>query len=210
MRGEAAEQILEFMEASGADLCAMATHGRSGVSRWIRGSVAERVLRNATIPVFLANPKGLVLETDDVCFERILVPYDGSKLAAQILPLVGRFASDSGAEVIVLHIDMPERGGHPVPEVARRHAQQRAEAMLDEVRCHLEDNGVEKTQVIGRYSEDPANEILQVIEEVKPDLVAMSSHGRSGVSRFAFGSVAEKVLRHCDCPLLVKPVRRKL
>ncbi len=209
LRGDAAEQILEFVDASGADLCAMATHGRSGPSRWIRGSVAERVLRNAKVPIFLANPKGLVLESDAVRFERILVPFDGSPLAAQILPVVGRFASDSDSEVTVLHIDTPERGGHPVPEVARRHAQQRAEAMLDEVRCALEESGVEKTQVLGRYSGDPAGEILKVIEEVKPDLVAMSSHGRTGFSRFAFGSVAEKVLRKCDCPLLVRPAQRK-
>lgn len=202
--GHPAEKILETLESGGFDLCAMATHGRSGVSRAIRGSVAERVLRHSPVPVLLANPEGLVVETDDIRFNRILVPLDGSDLSREILFLMATFAVDSAAEVVLMHVDQPGQGAHPVAEVANRQAQQRAEKILDELRCELEESGVAKTTVVGRYG-DPAAMILEEIEALKPDLVAMSSHGRTGVSRFRFGSVAEKVLRACNCPLLVKP-----
>lgn len=206
--GDPAARILDLLESGGFDLCAMATHGRSGVSRWVRGSVAERVLRNTSVPVYLANPKGLSRTSDDVPFERILVPLDGSSLSEKILPLVTRLAKDAGAEVTLLHIDTPARGAHPVPEIAGRKSQQRAEKMLDELRCKLEASGIAKTRVVGRYG-DPAGEIIELVKESKPDLVAMSSHGRSGISRWRFGSVAEKVLRTIDCPLLVRPAQRK-
>ncbi len=203
--GDPAELILERLDTGGFDLCVMSTHGRTGLSRVLRGSVAERVLRHSPTPVFLANPQGLVRETDETRFKKILVPLDGSAVSREILPLVAAFGKDSAAVVVLLHIDQAERGAHPVPEVAKRYAQQRAEKILDDLRCDLEDRGVPKTVVIGRYG-DPAAMILEEIESGKPDLVAMSSHGRSGLSRFRFGSVAEKVLRACECPLLVKPV----
>jgi nucleotide-binding universal stress UspA family protein len=205
--GHSAERILETLESGEFDLCAMATHGRSGISRAMRGSVAERVLRHSPVPVLLANPEGLVVETDEVRFKRILVPLDGSPLSREILFLMATFAVDSAAEVVLMHVDQPGQGTHPVAEVAERQAQQRAEKILDELRCELEESGVPKTIVVGRYG-DPADMILEEIEALKPDLVAMSSHGRTGVSRFRFGSVAEKVLRLCSCPLLVKPSKK--
>ncbi len=204
--GYPAEKILEKLDSGDFDLCAMSTHGRSGFSRVLRGSVAERVLRHSPVPVLLANPEGLVLENDEIRFKRILVPLDGSPLSREILYLVATFAVDSGAELVLMHVDQPGQA-HPVAEVAERQAQQRAEKILDDLRCELEESGVHKTIVTGRYG-DPADMILEEIEAQKPDLVAMSSHGRSGVSRFRFGSVAEKVLRTCTCPLLVKPAAR--
>jgi nucleotide-binding universal stress UspA family protein len=207
VKGEPAQEILAWAEKDRPDLIAMATHGRSGLTRLIRGSVAERVLRHSPVPVYLANPKGLAQPGGDVRFERVLVPLDGSDTAASILPLVLPLVRDSGAEVVLLHVDVPEaESTHPVPEVASRRAQKRAEAALADTRARLELSGV-TTHVLGAYG-DPAVQALETAQRQDVDLLAMSSHGRTGLSRWRFGSVAEKVLRECRCPVLLKVVKQ--
>ncbi len=202
---DAAEQILEHARAHAVDLVAMSTHGRSGLQRWVRGSVAERVLREAATPLYLANPQGLhVADDQTIRWGRILVPLDGSERAGRVLPLAGMFATASGSEVVLLHVDRPGVPGvHPVPEIARRNAQGRAESELAACRDQLAQAGVEAVRVVGRYGEDPAAEVLEAATELKADLIAISSHGRTGLRRWRFGSVAEKVLRAAPCPLLV-------
>jgi len=207
-RGDPAETIARVASEGDYDLIAMATHGRSGIARMIRGSVAERVLRHAEVPVYLATHKSLPRSTNSVNFQRVLIPLDGSKLAASILPLVLPIVQDSEAEVVLLHIDSPSKDStHPVPEVAARKAQKRAESSLKDVHDKLEAAGV-KTHVLGAYG-DPAEQILDAVERQSADLLAMCSHGRTGLSRWRFGSVAEKVLREARCPLLVKTAPAK-
>lgn len=202
-----AERIVETARTQGFDLIAMSTHGRTGVDRWVRGSVAEKVLRAATVPVYAANPRGLVVEDDHVGgWTRLLVPLDGSERATRVLPLVGRFAQSAGldAEIVLLHVDEPDVPGvHPVGEVAVRQAQARAEAALATCRARLQHSGLERVRVVGRFGRDPAHEVLEVARELPADLIAIASHGRTGLSRWRFGSVAERVLREADAPLLV-------
>jgi len=205
--GDPADQILSVADDYKADQIVMATHGRSGVARIIRGSVAERVLRNATVPVYLASPKGLSGRSSEN-FSRVLIPLDGSKLAASIMPLVLPIVSDSEAEVVLLHVSVPGKESvHPVPEVAKKRAQEKAETALSEVQASLVAAGV-KAHVVGAYG-DPAEELLGAIERHEAELLAMTSHGREGLSRWRFGSVAEKVLREARCPLLIKTAPRK-
>lgn len=207
LAGDPAERIMELAEELGVDLIAMATHGRTGVKRWVRGSVAERILRNSQVPVFLANPAGLSQTAQAERFKRILVPLDGSKGSTRILPLVVPFAYDAEAEIILLYCD--RAGGptaHPVPEVAKGKCQERAEALLAASLKDLELEGL-KARIYGCYG-DPADEIVSAIDRIDPDLVAMSSHGRSGISRWRFGSVAEKVLRQCSRPMLLRRMTR--
>jgi nucleotide-binding universal stress UspA family protein len=202
-QGRPDEQILQTLEAGDYELVCMATHGRSGVDRWIRGSVAERVLRGAPTPVFLANPQSISLPS----VERILVPMDGSRFAAKALALAGPLARKAGAEVVLLYVDVPGGGSvHPVAEIAMGRAQERAESTLHAAKDKLAGKEI-PFRVVGRYG-DPAVQIMETIEVEKIDLVAMSSHGRTGVSRWRFGSVAEKVLRQCRAPVLVWRPRR--
>lgn len=202
--GRPDEQILQTLEAGDYELVCMATHGRSGLDRWIRGSVAERVLRGAPTPVFLANPQGMSLPQ----VERILVPLDGSRFAGKALKLAAPLARKAEAELVLLHVDVPGANPsvHPVAEVAARKAQERAESTLEEPRSKLAEQGI-PVRVVGRYG-PPAEQIMQAIEAEEIGLVAMSSHGRTGLSRWRFGSVAEKVLRQCRCPVLVWRPRR--
>ena len=206
--GDPADQILSVVDDYDAELIVMATHGRSGIARLIRGSVAERVLRNASVPVYLASPKGLTSRSDtSPNFARVLLPLDGSKHSAAILPLVLPIVADSRAEVVLLHVSVPGTESlHPVPEVARKRAQAKAETALADVRDKLEASGL-TVHVVGAFG-DPAEELLKAIEHHEVDLLAMSSHGREGLSRWRFGSVAENVLRQARCPLLIRTAPR--
>lgn len=201
--GPPAQRILENAEALGADLIAMATHGRSGVARWVRGSVAEEVLRGAPVPVYLATPEAMNAVSGDARFPRVLVPLDGSARSSSVLPLITPLARAWKADVVLLHVDVPgDVGVHDAPEVAVKRAQERAELHLASARAGLERDGL-VAHVLGAYG-DPAEQIVLASERHDATLVAMASHGRTGVARWQFGSVAENVVRHCRAPLLVK------
>lgn len=203
LHGDPAARIVDLARELSVDLIAMSTHGRSGLSRWARGSVAERVLHQAHSPLFLANPRGLSGVSSAPRFARVLVPLDGSRLSASVLPHAARLARANGADLLLLHVDVPGAGGvHDTPEVAARRAQERAETRLADERLRLLGEGLQP-HVIGAYG-DPAEEILAAVERHDATLVAMASHGRTGLSRWQWGSVAEKVLRHTTAPLLVR------
>lgn len=203
LHGDPAGRIVDLADALGVELIAMSTHGRSGLSRWTRGSVAERVLHEARSPLLLANPRGLTGVSPEARFARVLVPLDGSRLSASILPHAVRYARASGADLLLLHVDVPGTSGvHDTPEVAERRAQERAERRLQDERLRLLGEGL-TPHVVGAYG-DPAEQIMAAVERHDATLVAMASHGRTGLARWQFGSVAEKVLRHTAAPLLVR------
>jgi nucleotide-binding universal stress UspA family protein len=189
--GDAATRILQDADAQRATLIAMATHGRSGVQRWVRGSVAERVLRESAVPVLLVNPHTMGASLP---IRRILVPLDGSELSAQVLPLVLDFARVHGSEVELLHVIEPGLDALASPLPASEHIE-----TIDRFRDRLP--GVEV--VLRAARGEPASVILETAEREPFDLIAMSTHGRSGVARWAFGSTAENVLRAASSPLLV-------
>jgi nucleotide-binding universal stress UspA family protein len=198
LRGEPADRILQAATDSKAGLIGMSTHGRSGVSRLVRGSVAERVLRASPTPVFLCNPDGL--KDAATRFKRILVPLDGSALSDGILPWVEELASTYGSQVTLFRVKPFVYSSMPSPVLAGElWSEAAARASLEPQRQRLEAAGIE-VSVRAAYGIE-SSEILAVAAEV--DLVAMTTHGRSGPSRWWFGSVAESVIRHCSCPLLV-------
>jgi len=122
-------------------------------------------------------------------YDRILVPLDGSDLAKAIVPKVQAMAAAHGSEVTLLTV-LPATG--VLPQTA---AQQRAEAEghLMEAEQELLDAGVKAQHTI-RHGADAASEIVDFAEVNDIDLIAMSTHGRSGIGRWVFGSVASKVL----------------
>jgi nucleotide-binding universal stress UspA family protein len=197
--GDPAEQILAFADGYRPALIAMSTHGRSGISRWVRGSVAERILRHAPFPILFANPAGIratpAFEAPsgdedlarELAFHAILVPLDGSERSASILPLVADVAKTYSSRVTLLHVVENEVPLGPAPD-------------FEPLRARLPGVPV----AIRAVSGTPAETILDVAANELFDLVAMTTHGRSGVARWALGSVAERVMRSCSTPLLVK------
>ncbi len=197
--GDAAAKIVDFAREHSTTLIVMSTHGRSGASRIFRGSVAERVLRHSPIPVLLANPKALG-DRDEFRFKKILVPLDGSELSAEVLPLVAELAKLHGSEVVLFYSVPIAVTTEPWVVTAPMMSLQDGEKVLEPFVSRLPGVTVKRLSEMG----DPASNILELVEREKIDLVAMTTHGRSGASRWFFGSVAENVIRHAACPLLVK------
>jgi nucleotide-binding universal stress UspA family protein len=146
-------------------------------------------------------------------FEHILVPLDGSSLAERALPVARVLAQKFDSQIILLRVlDIPSPTpptSHPEVAIgwvreAREHALREAQSYLQAVQSKLDRQGI-AAQVLLRDT-SPAEDILDVADTEGIDLIVISSHGRGGLARWAFGSVAEKVARHSLCPvLLVRP-----
>ncbi len=133
--------------------------------------------------------------------EKILVPLDGSECAERILPKVEKLASGMRAGISLLRVAL----AHSFPGVDSTEAEltvvREAEAYLEGVKKRLEAKGFEVDTHV-RYGDD-AEEILAHSSHDDIDIIAMSTHGRSGVKRFLIGSVAEKILRHATKPVFL-------
>ncbi|RME49260.1 MAG: universal stress protein [Chloroflexi bacterium] len=205
--GDVASAICDTAQAQGADLIAMTTHGRSGVGRWAFGSVADRVIRTASQPVLLV--RGTTDTPSNGEIRRILVPLDGSELAERALPHATKLAQEKDAEVLLVRAVEPltdlEFAGlfasWESPEAVYQHRQTAAQRYLEQVQQDLKVAGVPSSTLVdeGRA----ADLILDTVEAENADMIVMSTHGRSGLARWVYGSVADKVLRNATCPLLL-------
>lgn len=202
--GDPADEILKRCETWRPALVAMSTHGRTGLDRWVWGSVAERVLREVRHPVFLTNPRALPEEPfpSEGRFRRILVPLDGSELSSSIMPLATAFARLYESEMLLIHCLHPIMSYPPHAEMEAEVTEERGLEILEPHRRAVEQAGLKvRTLVRAEYA---AAAILDAAAGERADLVAMTTHGRTGLARWAFGSVAEKVMHHCPCPVIVK------
>jgi nucleotide-binding universal stress UspA family protein len=195
MVGDPSDEIAAYARSYEPTLIAMATHGREGLDRWIRGSVAESVLRASEQPVLLVSSRALASRRKKI--RRILVPLDGSDRSRAALPEARRLARAHGAELLLLHVvGVPTASSSADDTImTRTEARGYLEALSPEAA------GVSSRTVLGTGK--PGAAILRAIKREGADLVVMSSHGRSGVARWILGSVAEEVLRGCECPVLV-------
>ncbi len=186
--GDAGAEILRCAAEQGVSMIAMATHGRSGLSRLALGSVAEHVLRRADVPVWLVKPG----QEGPIAIRTILVPLDGSERSATIVPVAADVAKWFGARIVLLHAF--EKKKEPQELRPPRMPLKTPESRLREA-------GVEvKTDFL---QGDPADAILEAARESGADLIALSSHGRTGLARLVLGSVAERVVRAAPLPVLV-------
>lgn len=184
--GDPVEEILEYVVDEAIGLVAMATHGRTGVRRWVRGSVAERVLRACPAPLLLVNPHGVLLENDDVRFRRLLLPLlPGAPAPAAAVPTIAALASASGAEVVLLRAGEADPAGDAARTLQRL----------------LADHGVTAVSCVD--VDEPARAVLDTAEAIAPDLIALSAGPRSGLSEWPLEAVVETVTRSAPCPVLV-------
>jgi len=211
--GHCASTIIDASEQEGADLIVIATHGRSGLARWVLGSTADKITRAATKPVLLIRAKK---DQPDVrakgIFNRILAPLDGSIAAESVLPHVEALAKEFGSELILFRAVPRETYVVPVGTEGAYELSQAPEELinaqlkdsreyLEEIKAPLSVKGFPVTAAtdIG----DPGDEIIEQAERHDVGLVAMCTHGRSGIDRWVYGSVATKVLNGGTTPLLL-------
>jgi nucleotide-binding universal stress UspA family protein len=202
--------ILNEVHRRPVDVLVMSTHGQAGLGGLIYGSVAEQVFRHVAIPVLIVPPM-CSREWPVDHRPRILVPLDGSDLAAEALPPARDLAGVLDAELRLLRIvaspTFKHVAGYPdlvaVPQGVKVGE---AESYLETVAVNLRAEGQTVTTEVVE-STNPATTIATVAEETRAHVIAMSTHGRSGVARLVMGSVAAGTIQKATVPiLLVRPV----
>ena len=225
--GYPAEEILKVARDQNVDLIMMATHGYSGVRAWAIGSVADKVLRKSTVPVFLVRAGMEPLESNESWVSKtLLVPLDGSKSAETALLHVKTLAkqrSDVKINVKLLRIvevlwateDFPEAGITISVENlrhARRLLVQQSEDYISRIQRQLESEGVQVTTEV--HAGEAASTIIEIANRDHPGLIVMTTYGWSGEAGWGLtgeagwdlGSDVNKVIHSVKCPvLLVRP-----
>ena len=205
-----AETILAEADNWDVSLIAMSTHGQSGVLRWVFGSVADKVLHGSSRPLLLVRSRPARERPAEVKIERILVPLDGSELSLSVLPYVEDVAKALGASLVLFNAVIP-LDIYPGAEVAPTRVGSIIDDLLAQAHSFL--TAVEK-ECAGRGVKArsvatigfPVDETARVATEVGAGLIALATHGRSGVNRWIMGSVADGVVRRSALPcLLVRP-----
>ena len=211
--GKPAEVIVDSAMADSDCLIAMATHGVTGPRRWFLGSVASKVVQSATNPLLLIRPAEDGLPPATLTLKRVVVPLDGSGLAEKVLPHVASLARKLKLEVQLVRAYALPPDAYLVadgvidqgPAQFRRSMHEECDKYLDGKVAGLRADGVDPvtaTMIEG----DAANEIVELAAGSPQSLIAMSTHGRSGVGRWVLGSVAERVVQHSRAPvLLIRP-----
>ncbi len=190
--GSPAEGILDYIRNVRTCLTVMATHGRSGISRWAVGSVADKIVR-ATIrqPLLLIRAKGT---HPDVRAKRIikkvLVPLDGSEKSEAVIQSITGIAPSLQMEIMLLRVIQKNN-----------RIDDGTEEYLKEWCLRLEDKGISSDYAIRIGA--PAEEIIDLADNSASDLVAMSTRGQTAVGIWPLGSVAQKVLLGGNTPLLL-------
>ncbi len=219
--GATAPMILSATQSLHADLIVLCTHGYTGFKRWRLGSVAEKVIRHAQIPVFVLPERGSEPATAVQQAVHALVALDGSSLsevmlepAASLTAGLARAASQQGTLQLMRVVDIPSGYGKFRSTVdsfydaqMRAEAKQEYEQYLETVAKRFSEGELAKynlavTTVVAT-DPDVAEAIVQTAEQEKVDFTAMATHGRGGVQRWALGSITERVLHATMVPLFI-------
>jgi nucleotide-binding universal stress UspA family protein len=205
--GIPAGEILRYVDENHVSLITMASRGRSAQGPWFLGNIAAKVLRATKKPVLLVRPSpGNGAVHGRRLIKKILVPLDGSVIGEAAIPQAETLARALGSELVLFHVVEPFAGWigseafamYPEKEEERSEA---AVAYLDRVEKELQKKGLNTSSGVDLGA--ASGKILEYAEGNAVDLIAMSTHGRSGIGRWVFGSVTDKVLHAGDTPVLV-------
>ncbi len=200
--GDPAAEIIDYADKNNISLVVMVSHGRSGIMPWAMGSTAMRVIQRTSKPVLFSragvtSPKAGKGEI----FSKILIPLDGSEDGEGALPYIQELTKKLESEITLLQVVAPGQHVHTIggldyvlfPEHELEHLKAEATQYLEKVSRKLTDTKatVRSEVKIGHA----AQEIIKFADETNTRLVAISTHGRSGVRRWISGSVAYKVLQ---------------
>ena len=213
--GDPASVIVDLAAAQAGTLIAMTTHGYSATRRWLLGSVADKVLHGSANHLLLVRP------TDgdaggEAPLKTILVPLDGSALAEKVVPIATELASRLTLEIVLVRVLTRVYFGPPdtilplfsqyVPNPKELWAEARSEVdgYLAEKVEELRAQGLSHVTslLLESSAGGAAAEIIDLAKRTPANLVAMSTHGRSGMSRWILGSVTERVVRYSNDPVL--------
>lgn len=195
--GKPAEEILRYASMRQPDLIVMETEGRSGLQRLVKKSVAEEVLRHAEAPVLLVRPG-----SSRKSWSRILVALDGSSRAEEILEDVIPIADRLDASLELVRVALPTITGMGIGDVPGVVFHDDPKPYLRQVQVRLLEAGINTR--IAPLEGRAASAILERAKETDAFLIALTTHGRTGVERILMGSIAEEIVRNASCPVLIR------
>jgi nucleotide-binding universal stress UspA family protein len=205
--GHPAERIAERAAADAGTLIVMATHGRSGIQRWLLGSIAGKVLQIATNPLFLVRGTREP-ESGEAPLKRVVVPLDGSEPAELAIPHAVELTRRIDMEIVLARVYLLPGVAYPTGDYApdwdllNREVRETATRYLERKMLELQREGVER--VSSAVLEGSAAEKIMDLAHEKPwSMIAMCTHGQSGVGRWVLGSITERVVRHSSDPVLI-------
>ena len=207
--GEAGGALLDLEQQVGARVVVLTTHGRTGLARWARGSVAETIVRHGAAPVLLVRP----WDRDETAAHldgmaqgglRVLVPLDGSPLAQGVLPLVSDLAAGARGELLLAGVARPP-DEHAIGPYYHHNFQDDRRALreyLSHRRADAEQAGIRARSAVGVES-DVAGALVDLASIESADVIALSTHGRGALGRLLYGSIADRVAHAAQIPVLL-------
>ena len=212
VHGNAADAILDFAEQNNLDMIVISTHGRTGVSRWVMGSVSSKILQKTHVPALLVRSGVLEVTNVERKLRKILVPLDGSRFAEYVVPYVQALCLGMESEPVLLkvvepvkipHIRAFDEGFHLAKLESELLAKAEEEAVhyLGNKKHALMSGGVRTTSLCLVGESCPT--ILQYAEEHAIDLIVVASHGFSGITKWAYGSITSKIIEQSQLPVMV-------
>jgi nucleotide-binding universal stress UspA family protein len=193
--GRPADEIVRL--GNRTDLVVMATHGRGGLKRILMGSVTEEVVRRLDVPILVTRP-GTPVRT----WDHLVVALDGSPRGEQILQDVVPLARRLKASVDLVQSVLPAITMSGLGEIPGVQIVENPRPYLEGVKFRLSSEGVAASAVVleGRAGA----ELLRYVQERGASLLCMTTHGRTGLARVLLGSIADEVIRHAPCPVLLR------
>jgi nucleotide-binding universal stress UspA family protein len=205
-KGKAEDVVIERAATDKDMLIVMATHGRSGIQRWVLGSVADKVLHGSTNHLFLIRANDQAKAGGEAPLKKVIVPLDGSPLAETVLPYVVDLGKKMRLEVILVR-------AYALPTSTADEYQTYTDELIGLIEAEARDYLAEKIkEAKGKGLENVssvvnvgygAEEIITLARNTPDNFIAMCTHGRSGVKRFVLGSVTDRVVRHSGDPVLI-------
>lgn len=219
MRGQPVDGIIRAAREADADLIAMTSQGRTGLAQVVYGSTAAGVLNRVRRPLLMVHADDVEAGTEEN--RRILVPLDGSKHAEAIVPHVEGVANLYDAQVTVMRVvttgyqtavlrdvetkaEDPEAHGHILKRLSQEQEverYERARTYVLGVRDTLRERGIDANAMLMQGK--PVEGIVMAADSIDADLIAMTSHGKTGLAQVFYGSVSSGVLNRAKRPLLV-------
>lgn len=206
VRGRPDEAILDYAGENGIGLVVMGTRGRTGLTRYVAGSVTERVLRLSDVPVLTVRA---VEGWETTEYEEVLIPTDGSEYAEAAVDHGLAVAEATGARVHAVNVvdlgSMTMNARYTLPEDVIARIEADGETATEEVASLARERGLETVTDVRRGS--ATRTLLDYVDRKDIDLVAMGTAGRTGLDRYLLGSTTEGLVRQSDAPVLAVNAR---
>ena len=207
--GHAAHDVVKHAQHINADVIVISTHGRTGLSHLLMGSIAEKIVRLSLLPVLTVRPGGGI-PSEGLHFHTVVLPTDFSRNSDAAIPIAAELAKRDNGKIVLVHSvedavyytsAAASEGIGPDIEQWIGTITADAGARLKQLAAKIAaDYGVNVEPVVRRGR--PFEQLDQLAKEYNADLLVISTHGYTGISHLVFGSVSERVVRGAPCPVL--------